>query len=68
MVIQSLPDVAKIIGVYWLALIVFVGVIGLVGYAGEMLFSLLPARAKQILSDVGYYLMPACYSGSSSAR
>jgi hypothetical protein len=57
MVIQSFADVAKVIGTYWLALIVLFGGIGLLGCAGEKLFGFLPTRVRRILSNLGYYLM-----------
>jgi Iron-containing outer mitochondrial membrane protein N-terminus len=57
MVIQSFADVAKVIGTYWLALIVLIGGVALLGYAGEKFFGFLPTRVRRVLSNVGYYLM-----------
>src|SRR5437899_3058293 len=57
MVIQSFADVAKVIGTYWLALLVLVGGVALLGYAGEKLFGFLPTRVRQVLSTIGYYMM-----------
>jgi hypothetical protein len=57
MVIQSFADLAKIIGVYWLALIALFGAVGLLGYAGEKFLGFLPARVRKTISNSGYYLM-----------
>jgi hypothetical protein len=59
MAIQSLADLAKVIGTYLLALIVAVGGLALLSYAGGRLFDLLPTRVTRILSNVGYYLVAA---------
>jgi hypothetical protein len=59
MIIQSLADVAKAIGTYWFVLIVVIGGVSSVGYAGEKLFGFLPARVRRTLSNIGYYLMAA---------
>jgi hypothetical protein len=41
MVIHSFADVARIVGTYWLAVIVLIGLLGFLGYAGEKLLSCL---------------------------
>jgi hypothetical protein len=56
--------IAKVIGLFWLVVILTVGAIGLLGYARERLFGLAiaplkpnsRARIRRIFDNIGYYL------------